>query len=72
MCGPTTSLRVLDLAVAGSLFGLLYPQTGELGLGIGAHFGRLYSDIVVSAAVQVTGFQSEILDVLDQYGFPAV
>jgi hypothetical protein len=72
MHGSMTPLRVLDLAVAGGIFGLLYLHTGELGLGIGAHFGALYSSIVVSAVMQVNGSPSGILGVLDQYGFPTM
>lgn len=70
--GSMTPLRVLDLVVAGSFFGLLYLHTGELALGIGAHFGALYSGIVVSAIVQESGSLSGVFAVLDQYGFPTM
>jgi hypothetical protein len=45
-----TPLRALDLAVAGTVFGLLYVHTGELSLGIGVHFGALFSGSVFSTA----------------------
>jgi len=70
MHGQAGPLRLLDLAVAGGIFGLLYLHTGELALGIGAHFGALYGGIVVSAVVRVTGSLSGVPGVLDQYGFP--
>lgn len=70
MHGQAGPLRLLDLAVAGGIFGMLYLHTGELALGIGAHFGALYSGIVVSALLRVTGSLSGVPGVLDQYGFP--
>lgn len=70
MHGSTTPLRVLDLAVVGGIFGLLYLHTGELGLGIGAHFGAFYSGTIVFAVIQVTGSLSGVLGMIDQYGFP--
>ena len=70
MHGQAGPLRLLDLAVAGGVFGALYLHTGELALGIGAHFGALYGGVVVSAVVRVTGSLSGIPGVLDQYGFP--
>lgn len=70
MHGQAGPLRLLDLAVAGGIFGLLYLHTGELALGIGAHFGALSGGIVVSAVVGVTGSLSGVPGVLDQYGFP--
>lgn len=70
MHGVLTPLRVLDLAVAGGIFALLYLHTGELALGIGAHFGALYAGIVVSALVVVTGSPPGLLGVVDGYGFP--
>lgn len=63
-------LRVFDLAVAGTIYGLLYLQTRELALGIGAHFGALYGGIIVFALVQVTGSLPGLLGTVDQYGFP--
>lgn len=72
MHGSVTALRILDLTVAGSVFGLLYLHTGELGLGIGAHFGALYGGIVIPSVVQETGSLSGVLGVLDQYGFPTM
>jgi len=66
--GEMTALRALDLAVVGGIFGLLYLHTGELALGIGAHFGALYSDIVVGSILQVTGSPSGLSGVLDQHG----
>lgn len=72
MHGSMTALRIFDLAVAGSIFGLFYLHTGELGLGIGAHFGALYSGIVLSAVIQETGSAAGVLGVLDQYGFPTM
>lgn len=72
MHGSATALRIFDLAVAGSVFGLLYLHTGELALGIGAHFGALYSGIAVSAVVRVSGSPSGALGVLDRYGFPTM
>jgi len=70
MHGSLTPLRVLDLAVAGGIFGLLYLHTGELALGIGAHFGALYAGTLIFAVIRVTGSLSGILGAIDQYGFP--
>jgi hypothetical protein len=70
MHGSTTPLRILDLAVAGVIFGLLYVHSGDLGLGIGAHFGAFFSGTVVFAVVEVSGSLSETLGVIDGYGFP--
>jgi hypothetical protein len=70
MHGSTTPLRILDLAVAGCIFGLMSLHTGELGLGIGAHFGAFYSGTVVLSVIQVTGSLSGVLGTIDQYGFP--
>lgn len=70
MHGSGTPLRLLDLAVAGGVFGLLYLHTGELGLGIGAHFGTLYAGSLVAAVIRVTGSLSGVLGTVDQYGFP--
>lgn len=70
MHGSMTPLRILDLAVVGGIFGLLYLHTGELGLGIGAHFGALYGGTIVFAVIQVTGSLPGILGSIDQYGFP--
>lgn len=70
MHGSMTPLRVLDLAVVGGIFGLLYLHTGELGLGIGAHFGAFYSGAVVFAVIRVAGSLSGALGAIDQYGFP--
>ena len=70
MHGSTIPLRILDLALAGGIFGLMYLHTGELGLGIGAHFGAFYSGTVVFAVIQVTGSLSGVLGTIDQYGFP--
>lgn len=72
MHGELTILRVLDLAVAGSIFGLLYVHTGELAMGIGAHFGALYAGIVVSAVIRVTGSLPGVLGLINQYGFPKI
>jgi membrane protease YdiL (CAAX protease family) len=72
MHGSTMPLRVFDLAVAGGIFGLLYLHTGELGLGIGAHFGAFYSGTLVFAVFQVTGSLSGLLWRIGQYGFPKV
>jgi hypothetical protein len=70
MHGSATPLRVLDLAIAGGIFGLMSLHTGELGLGIGAHFGAFYSGTVVFAVLQVTGSLSGVFGTIDQYGFP--
>ena len=70
MHGSTTPLRILDLAVVGGIFGLLYLHTGELGLGIGAHFGAFYSSTIVFAVMRVTGSLPGVLGRIDQYGFP--
>lgn len=72
MHNSMTPLRILDLAVAGSIFGLLYVHTGELNLGIGAHFGALYNGIVFSIFFQESGSLSGLLVVLDHYGFPTM
>jgi len=66
----SSALRVFDIAVAGTIYGLLYLHTGELGLGIGAHFGALYGGTVLFAVVDVTGSLPGILGTVDQYGFP--
>ena len=73
-------LRILDLAVAGGIFGLLYLQTGDLALGTGAHFGALYVGNVLfrsagSAAdglivFEVSGSLPGVLGTINQYGFP--
>jgi hypothetical protein len=70
MHGSTTPLRVFDLAVAGGIFGLLYLHTGELGLGIGAHFGAFYSGTLLFAVFQVTGNLPGLLGRIGEYGFP--
>lgn len=70
MHGSTTPLRILDLAIAGGIFSLLYLHTGALGLGIGAHFGAFYAGTIVFAVFQVTGALSGVLGTVDQYGFP--
>lgn len=70
MHGSTTPLRLLDLTIAGGVFGLLYVHSGELGLGIGAHFGAFYSGTVVFAVVEVTGSLSGAFGAIDAYGFP--
>lgn len=70
MHGDSTPLRMLDLAVAGGIFGLLFLHTGELALGIGAHFGALYGGTVVFSVIRVTGSLSGVPGVIDQYGFP--
>jgi hypothetical protein len=66
----SSALRVFDIAVAGTIYGLLYLQTGELALGIGAHFGALFGGTVLFAVVEVTGSLPGILGTVDQYGFP--
>lgn len=70
MHGSMTPLRILDLAVVGGSFGLYYLHTGELGLGIGAHFGAFYSGTIVFAVIRVTGSLSGVLGRIDEYGFP--
>lgn len=70
MHGEVTGLRAVDLAVAGSIFALLYLHTGELALGIGAHFGGFYAGVVLSAIIQTTGSLPGGLGVVNQYGFP--
>lgn len=70
MHGSMTPLRVFDLAVVGGIFGLLYLHTGELGLGIGAHFGAFYAGTLLFAVVRVSGSLSGVLGRIDQYGFP--
>jgi len=70
MHGSMTPLRIFDLAVTGSIFGLLYLHTGELGLGIGTHFGAFYSGTIVFAVLEPTGSLSGVLGTVDQYGFP--
>ena len=75
-----SGLRVLDLAVAGGVFGLLYLQTGDLALGTGLHVGALYAGGVVFAAPStagpavftVAGSLPGALGVVSQYGFPRV
>jgi hypothetical protein len=73
-------LRMLDLAVVGLIYGLLYVHTGELAFGIGLHLGVFVSgqalfvsapDAAESLSVfQVTESLPESLDVLGAYGFP--
>jgi len=70
MHGSTPPLRILDLALTGGIFGLMYLHTGELGLGIGAHFGAFYSGTVVFRVIQVTGTLPGVFGTIDQYGFP--
>lgn len=75
-----TGLRLLDLVVAGGVFGLLYVHTGELALGIGTHLGALYGGSVLFTSTvgaaggpvvfQVTGSLPGVLGVVDEYGFP--
>jgi len=76
----TINLRVLDLAVTGIIYGLLYVHTRELALGIGLHLGIFLSDQVlfVSASnvadsvsiLQVTTSLPEAIEILSAYGFP--
>lgn len=70
MHGEVTVLRAVDLAVAGSIFALLYLHTGALALGIGTHFGGFYAGVVLSASIQTTGSLPGGLGVVNQYGFP--
>ncbi len=70
MHGSTTPLRILDLAIAGGIFGLMTLHTAELGLGIGAYFGAFFSGTIVFTMIEVTGTFSGVLDTIDQYGFP--
>lgn len=70
--GDVTTLRAVDLVVAGTVFSLLYLHTGRLALGIGAHFGALYGGIVVSALVETSGSLPGVLGVAGQYGSPKV
>lgn len=72
MHGSMTPLRILDLAVVGGIFGLCYLHTGELGLGIGAHFGAFYSGTILFAVIRVTGSLSGVLGRIDEYGFPKI
>lgn len=76
----TSGLRLLDLAIVGTLFGLLFLHTGELALGIGAHFGALYVPSVVFASAsrasdgpalfEVAGSLPGGLGTVGQVGFP--
>jgi hypothetical protein len=80
MHGSTTPLRVLDLVVAGCVFGLLALHTGELALGMGAHFGALFVGNAVFAPAATAGSESAVFEVagslpgllgtVNQYGFP--
>jgi|GEM_PF-1766157 len=80
MHGSTAPLRVLDLVVAGCVFGLLALHTGELALGMGAHFGALFAGNAVfapaatadseSAVFEVAGSLPGLLGTVNQYGFP--
>lgn len=70
MHGSTIPLRILDLTIAGGIFGLMFLHTGALGLGIGAQFGAFYSGTVVFAVIEVAGTLSGVLGTIDQYGFP--
>lgn len=70
MHGEMTALRALDLVVAGCIFALLSLHSGELALGIGAHFGGFYAGVVVSAVGRTTGSLPGVLGVINQYGFP--
>lgn len=53
----TTLPRLVDLAVAGGVFGLLYVHTGELALPIGVHLGANYAGaaLFASASNQAAG-----------------
>jgi len=80
MHGSAGPLRILDLAVAGCVFGLLAFHTGEVALGMGAHFGALFAGGVVFAPAastgdglvvfEVTGSLPGLLGTVNQYGFP--
>jgi len=80
MHGSVTPLRVLDLVVAGCVFGLLALHTGELALGTGAHFGALAAGSVLfspaanagsgPAVFQMTGSLPGLLGTANEYGFP--
>jgi len=70
MHGDLPPLRVLDLALAGGVFGLLALHSGDLGLGTGAHFGTFYSGTALFSVVGVTGSLPGVLGVIDGYGFP--
>jgi hypothetical protein len=80
MHGSVAPLRVLDLVVAGCVFGLLALHTGELALGTGAHFGALFAGSVVFAPAATTGSGPAVFEVAgsmpgllgtaNEYGFP--
>lgn len=73
-------LRMVDLAVVGLIYGLVYVHTGELAVGIGLHLGIFLGDQVVFVAasnasetlavVSVTQSLPASLAVLGSYGFP--
>jgi hypothetical protein len=74
------TLRMVDLAVVGLIYGLAYVHTGDLAAGIGLHLGIFFADQVLfvagSSAVetlavfQVTQSLPAPLAVLGIYGFP--
>lgn len=79
LSGP---LRVLDLLLAGLVYGLLYVHTGDLSYGIGVHLGAFVapSFLFVSPSeaadglslFQVTTSLPESVGLLGSYGFPKV
>lgn len=72
MHGEMTALRAVDLAVAGGIFALLALHTGDLAVGIGAHFGSLFAGTLLSAVVETTGSLSGVLGDFTRYGFPTM
>jgi hypothetical protein len=71
-------LRIIDVALVGAAFGLLYLHTGNLALGTGMHFGALYAGSVLfvrnpaagPSVFEVADTLPGVLGTVNQYGFP--
>jgi hypothetical protein len=78
----TLDLRLVDLAVVGLVYGLLYVHTGSLAYGTGLHLGTFVAAGVLFVPASATADSASLLAVtsslpasvavLGEYGFPKV
>ena len=78
----TVDLAMLDLAIVGVIYGLLYVHTGELAYGLGLHLGTFVAGGVLFVPASATAGTASLLAVrqslpdsvavLGEYGFPKV
>lgn len=76
----TVDLRMLDLAIVGVIYGLLYVHTGDLAYGVGLHLGSFIAGGVLFVPASATPDTASLLAVtlsppaslavLGDYGFP--